>query len=150
MKHYLFVDIILTANKFISDLGGNVEQQASDIHEIENILNDLKSVEQIKEEMRRIFLTAHNYRNNQANHERSLIVQQAKAYIDKHFSDPELKMSKVAEEFNISPSHFSTIFHQEFGVTFRDYLGKLRINRAKELLRTTNTEMLCSSLPEWI
>ena len=74
-------------------------------------------------------------------HERVLILQEAKAYLDEHFAEPDLKMMFVAQKFNVSPSHFSTLFHQEFGETFRDYLGKLRLNHAKELLRTTNLKI---------
>jgi two-component system response regulator YesN len=138
IKHYLFVDIILTATQFVSDLGGSAHQVTSDVYEIENILIKIKSMEQIKEEMRKIFVAALTYRNSQVNHERVFILQQAKAYIDRHFANPELQMGRVAQKFNISPSYFSTIFRQELGETFRDYLGKIRINRAKELLRTTN------------
>ena len=37
----------------------------------------------------------------------------------------------------MSNSHFCTIFSQEMGVTFTEYLTNLRMNKAKELLRTT-------------
>jgi two-component system response regulator YesN len=144
VKHYLFVDVILTATQFVSNLGEEAEELAQHVHEIEKILNEITSTEQIKEELRKIFVTAIAIRNNQADSERILVLQQAKAYLDEHFADPELKMPKVAQKFNISPNHFRTIFHQEFGTTFRDYLGKLRINRAKELLRTTNLK--CSEV----
>jgi two-component system response regulator YesN len=50
-------------------------------------------------------------------------------------------MNKVARRFNLSPSHFSTIFSQELGEPFRDYLGNIRINRAKGLLRSTNLKI---------
>ena len=138
IKHYLFIDIILTATQFISDLGGSADQIVTDIYGIENIVTKIKSMEQIKEEIWKVFVTALTYRNSQANHERIIILQEAKVYLDLHFADPDLQMSKVAQIFNISPSHFSTIFRQELGETFRDYLGRIRINRAKELLRTSN------------
>jgi len=144
MRHYLFLNLILTAKQFVSDLGGDVEQLVSDVHGIENILKDMNSMEQFKEEMKKIFITALTYRTNQANHERVLILQRSKAYMDNHYADPDLKMSKVAVKFNISPSHFSTIFHQELGITYRDYLSKIRINHAKELLGTTNLK--CSEV----
>lgn len=144
MRHYLIVDIILTATQFVSDLGGKVEKLASDVQKIEDILNDTISLDQVKAEMNRIFIVVLTFRNSLASHERVLVLQQAKSYIDIHFADPELKMNMVAQKFNISPSHFSTIFRQEIGVTFRDYVGKLKINRAKELLRTTNLK--CSEV----
>ena len=47
-------------------------------------------------------------------------------------------MEDVAHRFNLSPSHFSTVFRQHAGKTFRVYLSNLRIDKAKELLKTTN------------
>ena len=138
IKHYLFVDIILTVSQFISDLGGDADKLASNVHRIENSLVDIRNMKDLKEEVRQIFATALNFRHSQVSHERAIILHQAKAYIDEEMSNHDLKMSTVADKFSISASHFSTIFHQEFGVTFRDYLSNIRINHAKELLRTTN------------
>ena len=101
----------------------------------------MKSINQIKTELKNIFASAILIRNNQLSPERVRLLQQAKAYLDAHFADPELQMSKVAQKFNISPSYFSTIFRQEFGETFRDYLSKARLSHAKELLCTTNLKI---------
>ena len=140
----MFVDILLTTTQFVSDIGGDEDQLVLDVLEIESIIANITSIGQIKEEMKRIIVPALTFRNSRTNHERGIILHQAKAYIDGHFTDPELQMSKVANRFNISPSHFSTVFRQEVGETFRDYLSKIRINRAKELLRTTNLK--CSEV----
>ena len=43
----------------------------------------------------------------------------------------------MAEEASISPNHFSSIFSQEMGITFIEYLIQKRMERAKQLLRTT-------------
>ena len=144
MKHYLFVDIILTTEQFISDYAGKEEKLVSAVHDIENILTEIKDVENIKGELRKIFLNVLTYRNNQANSERLLILKHVKAFLDENFKDPDLKMSDVARKFNISPSYFSTIFRKELGITYRDYISKLRINHAKLLLRTTNLK--CSEI----
>ncbi len=144
LKHYLFIDILMTTTQFVSDLGGEEDQVFLDFHEIEKILANINSMGQIKEEIKRIIVPALTFRNSRVNHERGIILNQAKAYIDSSFTDPELRMSKVANIFNVSPSHFSTVFKQEVGETFRDYLSSIRINRAKELLRTTNLQ--CSEV----
>jgi len=141
---YLFVDILVTINQFVSDLGGEDDQLVLDVNEIESILANVNSIGQIKQEMSKIIIPALTFRDSRAIPERGIILNQAKAYIDSHFSDPELQMAKVADRFNISPSHFSTVFRQEVGVSFRDYLSKIRINRSKELLRTTNIK--CSEV----
>ena len=42
---------------------------------------------------------------------------------------------------NLSPNHFSTIFNQETGQTFIEFLTEVRMERAKELLRSTSMKM---------
>lgn len=138
IKHYLLVDIILTATQFVSDLGEKIEELGIDFHDIENMLSDIRHIEHIKAKIADIFTAAITFRDSRSNHERSRILHQVKAYLDKTFTNPDLKMSEIAAKFHLSPSHFSTVFRQEFNITFRDYLGELRINHAKELLRTSD------------
>jgi two-component system response regulator YesN len=138
VMHYIFLEIMLTIAQLVSDLGDEVSQVAPEVREIESLMESITTIEQMKTELRRIISGALIYRNSQANHERSMMIQQAKAYIDSHFDDPELQMNKVATQFNLSPNHFSTVFSQEMGTSFRDYINNLRINRAKELLLGTH------------
>ncbi|MFN2127696.1 MAG: helix-turn-helix transcriptional regulator, partial [Anaerolineales bacterium] len=119
-------------------------EHSMQLNSIEEIISDIKSVEQFEAEMRRMFTIILLYRDKQAKNERKLTLREAKSYLDLNFSDPELKMRDVAQTFNISPGHFSTTFHQEFEITFRDYLCQLRIDHAKGLLRTTS--MKCAEI----
>jgi two-component system response regulator YesN len=139
VMHYLFLEVFLTIAQFMSDLGdGGDNRITPEIQAIEEILQRVTTIEQIRTELEQVISSALAFRNSQANHQRTMIIQRAKAYIDDHFGDPDLQMSYVARKFCLSPSHFSTVFSQEIGEPFRDYLNDLRINRAKELLRTTN------------
>lgn len=144
VKHYLFVDLILSSTQFISDTGGGVESLSSEVHEIEKLLREVNSLEQIKSELWRILSIVHSSRDDQASAKHRLPLQEAKDFLDTHFADPDITMRLIAEKFNISPSHFSTTFHREFGITFRDYLSQKRLDHAKQLLRTT--DLSCSEI----
>ena len=56
----------------------------------------------------------------------------------KNFTDSNLMLQDVAKAVNMSNSRFSTVFSQQNGQTFTEYLIYLRLKKAKELLRTTD------------
>ena len=66
------------------------------------------------------------------------IISEAKLFMSQNYSDPNLMLQDVAKAVNMSKSRFSTVFSQTTGQTFTEYLIYLRLNKAKELLRTTN------------
>ena len=60
------------------------------------------------------------------------------AYIDGHFTEESLSLNQVAREVNISANYLSAVFSQEIGATFTEYVTGKRMERAKELLRSTD------------
>ena len=66
------------------------------------------------------------------------VVNEARFYLSQHFADPNLMLQDVAQAVCMSNSRFSTVFAQQSGKTFTEYLTGLRLNRAKELLRETD------------
>lgn len=61
------------------------------------------------------------------------LVTRAKAYITRHQGDA-LSLRQVAAAVNASAFHFCKVFKQATGLTFTDYLSRLRIEKAKNLL----------------
>ncbi|MCR4641951.1 MAG: response regulator [Lachnospiraceae bacterium] len=68
----------------------------------------------------------------------SAVINEAKLYMTQHFTDSSLMLQDVAKAVGMSNSRFSTVFSQENGQTFTEYLVYLRLSKAKELLRTTD------------
>ncbi len=66
------------------------------------------------------------------------VTARAKLYMAGHFTDSNLMLGDVARAVGMSESRFSTVFAQESGKTFTEYLTWLRLNRAKELLAGTD------------
>ncbi len=66
------------------------------------------------------------------------MIEQAKKYIGEHYPDPNLSLSAVSEHVGLSAVYFSCVFKKEIGSNFTDYINRIRIERAKTLLATTN------------
>jgi AraC-like DNA-binding protein len=64
-------------------------------------------------------------------------VRRAIAYVREHYSEP-LSLRSVARVAGFAPNYFSVLFKRREKVTFDRYLRHLRIERAKELLVTTD------------
>lgn len=67
-------------------------------------------------------------------------VEAAKAYIQAHYSR-DISLDEVSQRANISPYYFSKIFKEDVGEGFVEYLTKIRMEKAKELLTTTEHSM---------
>ena len=144
IKHYFFVDIILTAAQFVIELGGDASKVIPQMDDMERFLVTIQTMDDMQDALRKIFTAVFLFRNNQAQYEKTKLIFEAKDFIDAHFTDPNLLLNEVAATVNLSPSHFSVVFGRETGESFKDYLTRVRIERAKELLRTTN--MKCSDV----
>ena len=73
------------------------------------------------------------------------VVEAAKAYIRNNYSK-DISLDEVSQAVNISPYYFSKIFKEDVGEGFVEYLTKIRMDKAKELLTTTEYSMkeICS------
>ncbi len=67
----------------------------------------------------------------------SKAIVQAIEYIDSHLSSP-LSRDMIARELFISESNLSRSFAKEVGATLVEYINARRLEKAKELLRTTD------------
>jgi YesN/AraC family two-component response regulator len=65
---------------------------------------------------------------------RSKLTEKLKTYVDKHYFDSNLGLSMMSIEFNISEGYVSTLFKEQAGINFADYVEKLRIEQACILL----------------
>lgn len=74
-------------------------------------------------------------------------VEFVKKYIETHYQN-EVQLRDLALVAHVSPSYLSTQFKKAFGISFSQYLVKYRIDRAKELLRTSGSS--CKEIAEQI
>lgn len=70
--------------------------------------------------------------------QRGYLVEEIKNYIQEHFCESDMGLSRVGGEFRMSESYLSTLFKEQAGRNFADYLETLRIEKACQLLQDTS------------
>lgn len=135
--YYVFMDIVMNTSKFIYDLGGDIEGLIPEVANLEKIVSNIDSIMKFKEQATNLLTKVFEYRDSRVENKYNSIISKAKEYINNNFYDPNISLNMVASAVNLSPSHFSTVFSQETGENFIEYLTRMRMKKAMELLKTT-------------
>lgn len=56
------------------------------------------------------------------------------AYVDRHYRDSDMSLSRLSEEFSYTKQHLSKLFKKHLSIGFSGYLNALRVQYANELL----------------
>lgn len=131
---YNNVIVIKFANLFIK-LSDEVEP---------NIINSLSKHKNVESFIAYITKRIIEIRNEDINNHKSRterMLEGTIAYVIKNYSDPSLSLEKVCSEMNVSVSHLSMLLKKKKGITFNKFLIKIRLDKAIELLKTTDMKI---------
>lgn len=53
----------------------------------------------------------------------------------------EINLKTISQEFHLNSSYISQLIKNETGLTYTQYITELRMNKAKELLKTTRLSL---------
>ena len=137
-RQYVTMDIYFAAAGVLEELGlepGILAERCGDFQKIPAVFS---SPESAKRYLKRVLETAVELREGISQKKYSSLLKDARNYIEQNFGNEEISLNTVAASVNMSPNHFSTVFSQETGRTFIEYLTHVRMEKAKELLRTTS------------
>lgn len=82
-----------------------------------------------------------DYMSGQSNRVDSNVIEKSKKYILMNFSRPDLSIVEVSDYLGFSDKHFSSLFSKEVGITYKEYLTDLRIEKAKLLMKNSNRKV---------
>lgn len=71
--------------------------------------------------------------------------RQVEAYVQHHFNE-DISLQQLVARFHLSEAHFSRLFRKRLGVSFIEYLTRLRMEQAKRLLGDENVRIYEVSL----
>lgn len=134
-RNYILTHFVFTCAHFIKEMDGVALQV---LRGLNDRFPDVKNFDDFRTRVLEHVLPTLEFRDGQASHLHSSLIWKAKAFLQDNSHDPTLSLQDVADHVGLSASYFSSIFSHEVGETLVEYITKLRIERAKELLRTTD------------
>lgn len=99
-------------------------------------LSDLLSLYRV------LFCRVATENNNMKIQEENLLVQRTKKYIEENYSDITLSSVSIADREGVSNDYLCDIFKRIEQVPLSKYLTQYRLDRSRQLLRTTNTPIV--------
>ena len=136
LANYLVTDVLIVVTHFAQELDAPPEALLPGADAVEPTLAPFHSKAALRAALHSILLRALVYRDRHADRMQRLI-EQAKDYVAAHYTDDDVSLSAVAAAVGLSPSYFSVVFSRATGETFIEYLTRVRVHKAMELLRMT-------------
>jgi two-component system response regulator YesN len=120
--------IIMRKNKIrINDA---LEEQA----QLENTIDNCYSMELLFQELADHITLSLSKLSEDKNQKNLGQIRQAKIYIEENYMK-NITLEDLGSYLGFNPSYFSSLFKKETGTSFIEYLSKIRMEKAKELLK---------------
>ncbi|MDE6926380.1 MAG: AraC family transcriptional regulator [Acetatifactor sp.] len=124
--------------KFMDVLGGacskeELQEKAFWINEV--LMQPEISEQEYFQRLRQLYRKVCNDNVEKKQEQKSRMVEEIKDYIREHYCESDMGLTRVGSEFRVSESYLSTLFKEQSGGNFGDFLETLRIEKACELLQ---------------
>ncbi len=140
-RHYIIMDGYSSIMRFLKVLECPQEKIDSNLMRMNSSIGQLSSLEECSAFYKSILKEVIELRNKCSRKKYDGLIEQAKEYIKSQFMMCDLTLDKVASTVNVSPNYFSSLFNQETGMTFIEYLTDIRMEKAKEYLRCSGKKI---------
>jgi two-component system response regulator YesN len=135
---YLQIQSILIAIvNTIHELVGDESNQFKGHELIFKNVNRLKTLDEIEQWLQDICKEAIAYISVQRNDLTKMQVRNVIAYIEEHYHNESLTIHDLCRHVHLSKSYFSAVFKQHTEQTIMEYVTRVRLDKAKDLLRHT-------------
>lgn len=134
---YLMLSARFTATQFVEALGVEQKEYLGNLSCL-GMVGQQISIDNLKRYLSDILLQAIRLRDRVTGSQYKVQLKQAICYIDEHYRSEDISLNRVAKEVDLSPNYLSAVFSQEMGTTFVEYLTAKRMEKARELLRSSD------------
>lgn len=140
LKSFL-LELVVTMSRSAVEVGGDPSELLGDNY---SVLSDIAGVETEEELCSWLVSTLEHIMDAIGTHRRypsSVLLSEALKHMQERLGE-DISRDDVARVACLSPSHFSRVLKQTFGVSFTDLLARMRVERARELLETSEMSLI--------
>lgn len=98
------------------------------------LISNIGTYNEMKEFIISLMKNCVQYMSAEKEKKQSNRIEMSKAYLTEHYMEP-LTLNDAAAYVELNPSYFSNLFKAEMGMNFSEYLMKIRMEKAMQLLR---------------
>lgn len=143
-KQNLLRNVLICVLSAGDELGVPVRKFFPDLMTLYRYSN-MKSLEELLSKISWACRTITSQYATREDHSAIDLMEKAKHYILSHYDDPLLSIGLVAEYLGLTPAYFSRLCKKAYGITYIDYVTKLRMDKAKDTLKQ-NPQMKISAI----
>lgn len=137
--YYLYYNLLSVAIQVCNDMHINIEdgcRQKKD--RLFDVICEHGNVKQVVENLYKVYSCLCDYILMENREDKELLCEQIKQYVQENFMNEELCSAEIAGKLSISISYLSRYMNKTFGMGFGDYLNKVRLDKAKSLLKNSS------------
>ena len=138
MMQYVMMDLYISLVSFGEEIGVSEEEIEKECGDIRKVADHIHSVEDMLAYVNSLISGILKLRDETSGNRYKDIIEAAKNYMQTQYMSDEISLGSVAASVGMSSSYFSSIFSQETGQTFVEYLTDIRMEKAKEMLMCSN------------
>ena len=98
-------------------------------------LSDSRHIQELEERFYQVLKGMEQCLENQKGYSR--VVSDIRTYCSQHLSDSALGGQMITDRFGLSATYLNQLFKQELGMTIKQYISEMRMERAEQLLAQT-------------
>lgn len=110
------------------------DDYGSFVEEIKNNLIQCEDYKEFRQSLNNTLSHIAEILNNKDSNKNLIIIQKCKNYIEEHYMK-DISLEDAAQKFHFNPSYFSNLFKTYSSLGFSEFLTKVRIRKAQQLLR---------------
>ncbi len=136
-----YMELIFIIGRYLNEIGEEELRGYIDDSDFYEKVITLETLEEISNYVKQIVFHLFDKLSRTIATKKNRTIIKALKFINTHYSNKKLSLVQVSDYVEVSTTHLSTLFSKEVHMNFKEYLTKVRIEKAKDLIHHTNLKM---------